>query len=123
MKTPPGAYTGAFLGQHGDAIAADTAGTAAAAAAADWKRAAASVARVHAGALHLHHSVIREFPGPPVRVPARPGAERPVAPAGRPGPGGRTRTAVGGATGTYRELAAARPDAFRTPAGCRTATG
>src|SRR5258708_2079477 len=60
MKTPPGAYTGAFLDQHGDAIAADEAGTAAAAAAADWKRAAASAARVQAGALHLHHSVIRD---------------------------------------------------------------
>ena len=60
MKTPPGAYTGAFLGQHGDAIAADAAGTASAAAAADWKRAAASAARVQAGALHLHHSVIRD---------------------------------------------------------------
>ena len=60
MKTPPGAYTGAFLGQHGDAIGADAAGTAAAAAVADWKRAAASAARVQAGALHLHHHVIRD---------------------------------------------------------------
>ena len=34
--------------------------TAAAAAAADWKHATASAARVQAGALHLHHSVIRD---------------------------------------------------------------
>ena len=65
MTTQPGAYTGAFLGQHGDAIAAAAAGTAAAgtaaaAAAADWKRAAASAAGVQASALHLHHSVIRD---------------------------------------------------------------
>src|SRR5258708_36512090 len=60
MKSPHGNYPGAFLDQHGDASAADEAGTAAAAAAADWKRAAASAARVQAGALHLHHSVIRD---------------------------------------------------------------
>src|SRR5258708_19556264 len=60
MKSPHGNYPGAFLDQHGDDIAADEARTAAAAAAADWKRAAASAARVQAGALHLHHSVIRD---------------------------------------------------------------
>lgn len=62
MTTPSnaGAYTGAFRDQHGSAIAADVDSTAAAAAVADWKRAAASAARVRAGALHLHHSVIRD---------------------------------------------------------------
>jgi hypothetical protein len=58
MTTPShaGAYTGAFLDQHGGTLAADVDGTAAAAAAADWKHAAG----VQAGALHLHHSVIRD---------------------------------------------------------------
>jgi hypothetical protein len=62
MTTPPGtgAYTGAFRDQHVSAIAADVGSAAAAAAAADWKRATASAARVQAGALHLHHSVIRD---------------------------------------------------------------
>jgi hypothetical protein len=62
MTTPPGAgaYTGAFRDQHASAIAADVDKAAAAAAAADWKQATASAARVQAGALHLHHSVIRD---------------------------------------------------------------
>jgi hypothetical protein len=62
MTTPPGAgaYTGAFRDQHASAIAADVGKAAVAAAAADWKQAAASTARVQAGALHLHHSVIRD---------------------------------------------------------------
>ena len=62
MMTPSraGAYTGAFRGQHGGTLAADVDGTAAAAAAADWKHATASAARVQAGALHLHHSVVRD---------------------------------------------------------------
>lgn len=55
-----GAYTGAFRDQHGSAIAADVDSTAAAAGAADWKRATSCAARVQAGALHLHHSVIRD---------------------------------------------------------------
>ena len=64
MTTPSsaGTYTGAFRDQHGSAIDVDVDGAAAAAAAAaaDWKRATASAARVQAGALHLHHSVIRD---------------------------------------------------------------
>jgi hypothetical protein len=62
MTTPPGAgaYTGAFRDQHASALAADVDKAAAASAAADWKQAAASTARVQAGALHLHHSVIRD---------------------------------------------------------------
>ena len=62
MTTPSraGAYTGAFRDQHGGTLAADVDGTAAAAAAADWKHATASAARVQAGALHLHHSVVRD---------------------------------------------------------------
>lgn len=62
MMTPPGAgaYTGAFRDQHASAVAADVDKAAAAAAAADWKQATASAARVQAGALHLHHSVIRD---------------------------------------------------------------
>jgi hypothetical protein len=62
MTTPSraGAYTGAFRDQHGGALAAGVDGTAAAAAAGDWKHAAASAARVQAGALHLHHSVVRD---------------------------------------------------------------
>jgi hypothetical protein len=62
MTTPPGAgaYTGAFRDQHASAIAADVDRAAVAAAGADWKQATASAARVQAGALHLHHSVIRD---------------------------------------------------------------
>jgi hypothetical protein len=62
MTTPSrtGAYTGAFRDQDGGALAAGVDGTAAAAAAGDWKHAAASAARVQAGALHLHHSVVRD---------------------------------------------------------------
>ncbi len=62
MTTPfrAGAYTGAFRDQHGGTLAADVDGTAAAAAAADWKHATASAARVQAAALHLHHSVVRD---------------------------------------------------------------
>lgn len=62
MTTPPGvgAYTGAFRDQHASAIVADVGKAATAAAAADWKQASASAARVQAGALHLHHSVIRD---------------------------------------------------------------
>lgn len=62
MTTPSraGAYTGAFGDQHGGALAANVDGTAAAAAAGDWKQAAASAARVRAGALHLHHGVVRD---------------------------------------------------------------
>ncbi len=62
MTTPSsaGTYTGAFRDQHDAAIASDVDSAAAAAATADWKRAAASAARVQAGALHLHHSVIRD---------------------------------------------------------------
>jgi hypothetical protein len=55
-----GAYTGAFRDQDGGALAVGVNGTAAAAAAGDWKQAAASAARVQAGALHLHHSVVRD---------------------------------------------------------------
>ena len=62
MMTPSraGAYTGTFRDQHGGALAAGVDGAAAAAAAADWRQATASAARVRAGALHLHHSVIRD---------------------------------------------------------------
>src|SRR5277367_3752653 len=62
MTTPPGAgaCTWAFRDQHASAIAADVDHAAAAAAAADWKQATASAARVQAGALYLHHSVIRD---------------------------------------------------------------
>ncbi len=62
MTTPAraGAYTGTFRDQHGISLAADLDGSAAAAAAADWKHAAASAARVQASALHLHHSVVRD---------------------------------------------------------------
>jgi hypothetical protein len=62
MTTPSraGAYTGAFHDQHRGILAADVDGTAAAAAAGDWKHAAASAARVQAGALYLHHSVVRD---------------------------------------------------------------
>jgi hypothetical protein len=60
MTIPPGAYTGAFRDQHASAIAADVGKAAAAAAAADWKQATASTARVQTGALNLHHSVIRD---------------------------------------------------------------
>ena len=58
MTTPPGAHTGAFRDQHGGAIAADVGKAAAAAAAADWKQATASAARVQGSALHLHHNVV-----------------------------------------------------------------
>ena len=54
--------------------------------------------------------------GPPGRVPPRPGqvAEQPVGPAGRRGPARRTRwRAIREAVTIRRELAAARPDAFR----------
>lgn len=62
MTTPAraGAYTRAFRDQHGGSLAADLDGSAAAAAAADWKHAAASAARVQADALYLHHSVVRD---------------------------------------------------------------
>jgi hypothetical protein len=62
MTTPSraGTYTGAFREQRGDALAAGVDGTAAAAAAADWKQATASAAHVQAGALYLHHSVVRD---------------------------------------------------------------
>jgi len=62
MTTPAraGTYTGTFRDQHGGALAAGVDGTAAAAAAGDWKHAAASAARVQASALHLHHSVVRD---------------------------------------------------------------
>ena len=54
--------------------------------------------------------------GPPGRVPPRPGhvAEQPVGPAGRAWGGGRTRWPRSRKPPSiYRELAAARPDAFR----------
>ena len=53
--------------------------------------------------------------GPPGRVPARPGhvAEQPVDPAGRPGPAGGRAGGEPGSRQLRRELAAARPDAFR----------
>ena len=53
--------------------------------------------------------------GPPGRVPARPGqvAEQPGEPAGRPGRREDALAAIQEAAGIYRELAAARPDAFR----------
>ncbi len=54
MTTRPGAHTGAFRDQHGGAIAADVGK----AAAADWKQATASAARVQGSALHLHHNVV-----------------------------------------------------------------
>lgn len=55
-----GAYTEGFRDQHGSAITAEVASAAAAAAAADWKRAMSCAARVGTGALHLYHSVIRD---------------------------------------------------------------
>ena len=53
--------------------------------------------------------------GPPGRVPARPGrgADQPVEPAGRPGRREDALAASAEASSIYRELAAARPDAFQ----------
>jgi hypothetical protein len=62
MTTPSrtGAYTGAFRDQRGGALAAGMDGAVAAAAVGDWKHAAAGAAQVQAGALHLHHSIVRD---------------------------------------------------------------
>ena len=62
MTTPAraGTCTGTFRDQHGAPSPRTSTRRPRAAAAGDWKDAAAGAARVQAGALHLHHSVVRD---------------------------------------------------------------